>query len=236
MRRGRIVWQRLRSVFRHSQVEDDLTRELAVHLEELTKENRAAGMDERSAREAAHRAFGGVAVTAEQCRDTRRVRLLEDLGKDLSHALRLLGKSPGFAATAVLSLALGVGANTAMFGIAKQVILDLLPVRDPERIVAISRTSLQFPEARNSFSNPFLRDLQAAANLPFEGFVGFGGSDRVAMLTESGAEPVAAEFVTGNYFDFLGVRPALGHLFAPADDETPGAHPVAVLSHNFWKR
>src|SRR5207249_9662817 len=153
-----------------------------------------------------------------------------------AYALRLLAKSPGFTATAVLSLALGVGANTAIFGLVKQVILDLLPVRDPERIVAVSRTSLQVPVANNSFSNPFLRDLQASANLPFDGFLGFDRWDRITMLAESGAEPVSTEFVTGNYFDLLGVRPALGRLFTSADDETPGLHPVAVLSHNFWQR
>ena len=161
MRLGRVMRQRLRSIFRHSQVEDDLQQELAIHLEQLTKEYRAAGMGEREATDAARRAFGAMAITAEQCRDTRRVRFLEDIGKDLVYALRLLAKSPGFTATAVLSLALGVGANTAIFGLVKQVILDLLPVRDPDRIVAISRTSLQFPEPNNSFSNPFLRDLQA---------------------------------------------------------------------------
>jgi hypothetical protein len=209
MRFGRILRQRLRSIFRHSQAEDDLRRELAVHLEQLTKEYRAAGMGERDAMEAAHRAFGGVANTAEQCRDTRRVRFLEDLGKDLVYALRLFAKSPGFTATAVLSLALGIGANTAIFGLVKQVILDLLPVRDPNQIVSISKTSLRFPEPGNSFSNPFLRDLQAAGDMPFEGFLGFsqvGG--RVALLAESGAEPVTVEFVTGNYFDLLGVGPA----------------------------
>ena len=236
MRLARVIRQRLRSIFRHSQVESDLQQELAVHLEQLTKEYRAAGMGERDATDAARRAFGAMAVTAERCRDTRRVRFLEDLGKDLAYALRLLAKSPGFTATAVLSLALGVGANTAVFGLVKQVILDLLPVRDPDQIVAISRTSLEVTEPNNSFSNPFLRDLQATANLPFDGFLGFDLWDRIAMLAESGAEPVTVEFVTGNYFDLLGVRPALGRLFTSADDTTPGSHPVVVLSHNFWRR
>lgn len=237
MRLGRVIQQRLRSIFRHSQVERDLQRELAVHLEELAKEYRAAGMNDQQAGDAARRAFGAVALTAERCRDTRQVRFLEDSGKDLTYACRLLAKSPGFTATAVLSLALGVGANTAMFGLVKRIILDLLPVRDPQQIVAISKTSLRIPEPNNSFSNPFLRDLQAANDVPFDGFLGFGRpGSRVAMLADSGAEPVTVEFVTGNYFHLLGVRPALGRLFTSADDETPGAHPVVVLSHNFWRR
>jgi predicted permease len=236
MRLIRIVRQRFRSIFRSSQVENDLDRELALHLDQLAREYRAGGMCERDARNAAIRSFGGVAFTAEQCRDTRRVSLLEDLSKDLAYALRLLRKSPVFTATATLSLALGIGANTAIFGLVKQVILDLLPVRNPDQIVALSRTSSQRPEPSNSFSNPFLRDLQASANPLFEGFLAFDELGRVAMLTESGAEPVSAEFVTGNYFDLLGVSPAMGRLFSAADDETAGAHPVAVLSHQFWKR
>jgi predicted permease len=217
-------------------VENDLQREFAIHLEQLTKEYRSAGMSEGDANDAARRAFGPLASTSEKCRDTRRVRLLEDIGKDLAYALRLLAKSPGFTATAVLSLALGVGANTAIFALVKQVILDLLPVRDPNQIVAIARTSLQFPEPTGSFSNPFVRDLQNSANLPFDGFLGFDRWDQIAMLADSGAEPVSIEFVTGNYFDLLGVHPALGRQFTSADDQTPGAHPVAVLSHSFWQR
>ena len=152
------------------------------------------------------------------------------------YASRLLAKSPGFTATAVLSLALGVGANTAIFALVKQVILDLLPVRDPNQMVAIARTSLQFPEPTGSFSNPFLRDLQTSANLPFDGFLGFDRWDQIAMLAESGAEPVSIEFVSGNYFDLLGVRAALGRQFTSADDQTPGAQSVVVLSDSFWRR
>src|SRR6266542_852422 len=194
MRLGRIIRQRLRSLFRYSQVENDLQRELALHLEQLTKEYRSAGMSERDAAYAARRDFGALATTAEQCRDTRRVRMLEDIGKDLVYASRLLAKSPGFTATAVLSLALGVGANTAIFALIKRVILDLLPIRDPRQIVAIARTSIRFPEPNRSFSNPFLRDLQAARNLPFDGFLGFDRWDQIAMIAESAAEPVSTEF------------------------------------------
>src|SRR5262249_37602564 len=130
----------------------------------------------------------------------------------------------------------GIGANTAIFALIKRIVLDLLPVRDPNHIVAVSKTSLQFPEATRSFSNPFLRDLQTSANLPFEGFLGFDRWDQIAMQAESAAEPVSIELVTGNYFELLGVRPAAGRLFTSSDDQIEGGNPVVVLSHNFWRR
>lgn len=236
MRLLRVFFHRLRSTFRSSRVDEDLQCELEIHFEQLVREHRERGMSERDARSAASRSFGSLAVTEELCRDTRRVRLLDDLGKDLAYAWRLLMKSPGFTATAVLSLALGVGANTAIFGLVKQVILDLLPVTHPEQIVALAKSSILWTEPGNSFSNPFLRDLQGAPSQAFAGFLGSGTLGEIAMQSESGAEPVTAEFVSGNYFDLLGVRPALGRLFTFNDDITAAAQPVAILSHPFWKR
>ncbi|MGC4055641.1 MAG: ABC transporter permease [Paludibaculum sp.] len=236
MRLLRIALHRLRSIFRSSRVDADLQRELELHFDQLVREYREEGMSDRDARSAASRSFGSLSVTEELCRDTRRVRLLDDLGKDLAYAWRLLGKSPGFTATAVFSLALGVGANTAIFGLVKQVILDLLPVTHPEQIVALAKSSILQTEPGNSFSHPFLRDLQAAPNQNFSGFLGSGSLGEIALQLESGAEPASAEFVSGNYFELLGVHPALGRLFTPNDDITAGAHPVVILSHPFWKR
>lgn len=213
-----------------------MQRELELHLDQLTQEYREAGMSDRDAHDAARRSFGAVSVTEELCRDTRRVRLLDDLGKDMAYAWRLLVKSPGFTATAVLSLALGVGANTAIFGLVKQVILDLLPVSHPEQIAALAKSSILQPEPVNSFSNPFLRDLQGVQSEAFAGFLGSGSLGEIAMQSEAGAEPVTAELVSGNYFDLLGVRPALGRLLTSNEDGTAAAHAVAVLSHPFWRR
>src|SRR5690349_14359977 len=135
MRFVRVLRQRLRSIFRYSEVENDLQQELDLHLEQLTKEYKEAGLGEQEARIAARRAFGGAAVTAEQCRDTRRLGFVEDLGKDLNYAFRVLAKSPGFTATAVLSLAIGIGATTATFGVIDALMLRTLPVRNPEQLV-----------------------------------------------------------------------------------------------------
>jgi hypothetical protein len=138
VRLARVLRQRLRSIFRPSRVENDLEQELAIHLDQLTKEYMAAGMAESDARNAARRVFGPIAATAEQCRDTRGLGFLEDTTKDLAYALRLrvLAKSPVFTATAVLSLALGIGANTATFGVIDTLTLRTLPVRNPQGSIA----------------------------------------------------------------------------------------------------
>src|SRR5262250_2613118 len=123
---------RLRSLFRRAQVERELDEELQYHLERQIEENLAKGMTAEEARYAALRAMGGVERRKEECRDMRRVRLIEDLRQDLRYGLRTLRKSPGFTAVAVLSLALGIGANTAIFSVVDPLLIKSLPVKDPE--------------------------------------------------------------------------------------------------------
>lgn len=161
---------------------------------------------------------------------------MDTLIQDVRYALRTLGKNPGFTATAVLSLALGIGANTAMYSLVKQVILGMLPVHEPMQIVSIAASSHREPTPGNSFSLPLLRDFQSATDLPFDGIFGYNSLGQITMVTDSGAEPVTGEIVTGNYFDVLGVRPAVGRVLKPEDDALPGSNPVVVLSFNFWNR
>src|SRR5499425_3958893 len=143
---------RLRSLFRRSQVEQELDEELRYHQERQIEENLAKGMTPEEARYAALRAMGGVEQRKEECRDMRRVRPIENLIQDLRYGLRTLRRSPGFTAVAVLTLALGIGANTAIFSTLEGVVLAPLPYKDAERLVVVWQTRPDNP--RGSVSGP----------------------------------------------------------------------------------
>jgi predicted permease len=236
MRLGRVLRQRLRSLFKPSGVENDLQQELALHLEQLTNEYKAQGLPEHEARMAARRAFGGVAATAEQCRDTRRLRFLEDIGRDLAYAFRLLARSPGFTATAVLSLALGIGANTAIFSAIDALMLRSLPVRNPEQLVMLTKavpndSLLTFP----------FREFDRYRGLTqvFSDMLAVTPVDRSGISLDgrgSDDAQVRVGVVSGSYFSTMGVSARLGRTLTPDDDRGIGGHPVAVISHGYWQR
>ena len=158
---------------------------------------------------------------------------------DLRFGLRTLRRSPVFTAVAVLSLALGIGANTSIFSLLSQVMFRLLPVAEPERLV-VFHTEGQREGSSSSdnheavFSYPMYKDLRDR-NQVFEGVIA-RSSAAVAFSYGGQTERVRAEVVSGNFFEVLGVRAALGRVFTQDDDRVPGAHPVIVLSHGYWKR
>ena len=165
---------------------------------------------------------------------------MNSLAQDLRYALRTFAKSPGFVAAAVAILALGIGANAAIFALVDRVLIRPLPVRRPEELVLLRSpgpsqgNSWDDGDNAMSFSYPMYRDLAERATV-FDGLVGeFPFSASVAARAET--ETAAGELVTGNYFPVLGIGPAAGRLLGPADDRTPGGHPVAVLSFGYWKR
>jgi predicted permease len=230
----RMTVSRWIGLFRRRALDADLHRELSVHLEALTEENIRRGMSREEAAHAARREFGGVEQTKESYRDQRGVPFFETLAQDLRYALRMLVKSPGFTAVSVLTLALGIGANTGLFSLVNSVLLGNLPVRHPEELVVIKYTDGRSQEADEDFSYPMYQALRDK-NTVFR-----------SVLTRSGVafnasyagqtERATGEMVSGNYFETLGVEPFLGRLIGPEDDRTPGAHPVAVLSYGYWQR
>ncbi|HKQ80018.1 MAG TPA: ABC transporter permease [Blastocatellia bacterium] len=233
---------RLRSLFRRSQVERELDEELRYHLDRQIEENIAKGVAPEEARYAALRAMGGVERRKDECRDTRRVRLIEDLIQDLRYGLRTLRRSPGFTAVAVLSLALGIGANTAIFSLVDPILIKSLPVKDPEQLVVLKpvnqRGATEDDYTFAVFSYPIFEQLRDRTQI-FSGVFATPGADQVEMVgpeTGNEREKASLQLVSGEYFQVLGVNAVLGRTLTTADDQTVGANPVAVLSFGFWRR
>src|SRR4030095_14915472 len=189
---------RLRSLFRRAQVEAELDEELRYHLERQMEVNIAAGMLAEEARYAALRAMHGLDQRKEECRDMRRVRFIEDLWQDFRFSLRMLVKRPGFTAIVLIALALGIGANTAIFSLVNAVILQPPPYRDPDRLISVYG-SLDRTTRRSLGPTDFL-DYRSQ-NKTFEQFAASGAMTLPMNLTGGGEpERLSSSVVTGNYF------------------------------------
>ncbi|HVN04541.1 MAG TPA: ABC transporter permease [Bryobacteraceae bacterium] len=229
----RTLWNRLTALFRPRQSDRELDEEVETHLEMRAAELRAQGLDPAAALQAARREFGGIDQMKEVYRERRGIPAIETVAKDLGYSLRGLRRNPAFTLAAVLSLALGIGANTAIFSFINALMLRMLPVEQPEQLVNLYRTGgwgsgyaayplyLEFRKHADLFSGTFARSF--AEKVRFDR--GHDGS----------VEYVQREYVTGNYFQALGLRPVMGRLFTDADNRAPQAHPLAVLSYDFWR-
>jgi len=228
------LWFRLRALFRRKSREEDLEEEVQSHLRMDERERMAQGESAGQARTAALREFGNVGLVKEVTRDMWGWRWLETLRQDVRFAMRMLRRSPGFTAVAVLSLALGIGANTGVSSLINTLMLRLLPVRDPESLVELLH---QYPgEPRmNGYSWQSYEHFRDH-NHVFSGLIGFSPS-RFDLRGEGlGGQTVDGEYVVGDFFSVLGVKPAIGRLIGPEDDRLGGAHSaVAVVSWSFWK-
>ena len=213
----------LRSLFHRGAVEQELDDELRSHLEGKTQHYLASGLSPGDARRAALRDMDGIELRKEQCRDTRRTRPLEDLFHDIRYSLRALRKSPGFTATAVLTLALGIGANAAIFSVINAVLLRSLPYSAPGEIVAFSSNQ----------SLPDLEDIQKQA----KSFSSIGGLNRQPMAFTGHGDPVqiTAGFPALDFFTTLGIQPAIGRLYT-AEEDRFGGPALVILTHGFWTR
>jgi putative ABC transport system permease protein len=223
---------RLRSLFRRRRVEQELDEELRYHLERKTEELLAQGMTPENARRAANRAMDGLELRKEQCRDARGLRFLENLDQDTRYAVRMLRKSPGFTTVAVLTLALGIGANTAMFSVVNAALLSPLPYSDPDRLVLVKEVLPHFSTTPVSVSGPDIRHIRKL-NHSFEDIAGFRGRG-MDLAGNDGAERVYANRVSSSLFPVLGMQPMIGRNFTE-EEEQPGEN-VVILGYILWQR
>jgi predicted permease len=224
--------------FRRRHWDEERARELEAYLEIETEENIARGMSPQEARYAAHRKLGNLTVIREEIYRMNSLGWLDTLWQDLRYGLRMLRKSPGFTAVAVLTLALGIGANSGIFSLLDQAILRALPVKDPGRLVVISDAEYTRGWSTSDshemvYSYPHYKEVRDQILL-FDGVI---ARAHVPLSVASGgvAERAGGDVVSGNFFSVLGVGAALGRVLVPEDDRVPGASPVAVLSYGYWQ-
>ena len=240
-----------RAIARREQLDRQVREELEFHLEHHAEDLMRSGVSREEAWRRARAQLGSLAASRENCRVASGSRFVDELCTDLRYALRMLGRSPGFAAIAVGSLALGIGVNTVLFTAAQHMLLDRLVVPDPQQLRLLAWTEPKegavesiwgwyddLPgggETSTSFSYPVYQQLRKQ-NSAMQSLFAFKPLDRQTMTVDGHAEAVAAEMVSGNYYSSLGVWPQLGRGIQDSDDGPPGSGPVVVISEAFWTR
>jgi predicted permease len=235
-----VSWiSRMANVFRPSAVDRALDEEMQFHIAARVDDLVAAGMTRQAAQLAASRQFGNRLRIRESSRDVKLLPWLESVFKDIRFALRMFRKHIVVTGAAIASLTLALGASLAAFSLIDALILRPLPVREPERLVYLSfPTYSPGSPIGSNFSYPLFSRLRDAAGNEVELFATSSDENRrrVTFRNADAEDEVRVQFVTGNTFSVLGVGPAVGRVLTPPDDVTPGAHPVAVVSHSFWRR
>jgi predicted permease len=242
---------RLRALVSRRRVESELDEELSFHLAMEAEKNRARGLGATEASRAARREFGGVEHFREECRDARGLNAIESLARDVRYGLRVLGRTPVFTAVAVASLAIGIGANTAVFSLVDTVLLRSLPVRHPEELVVLGWSANNAPRSlsqgwantggggkygrwhSNVFSWPMLESVQRSGALAEA--IGYSQLSRLNVTANGDSRVTGGMAVTGNYFSGLGVRMARGRPLV-SDDDSEGGTTAAVISYGLWER
>jgi putative ABC transport system permease protein len=232
MRRLAEISARIRSLIRRERLENGLDEEIRFHIEQQTAKNRRAGMSADEARRQALIRFGGLERVRESTRDEIRPALLQDSVRDLRHGARMLRRAPGFTAAALATLALGIGATTAIFSVVRTVMLEPLPYYEPGRIVTVWETN-RGGTARNVIAPAnFVAWRERAHTLEHLGMVGPAG---MPMIIDGRPLDVTGLTVSADVFRALGVQPALGRAYTTEED-LGGTSGVIVLSHEFWQR
>src|SRR5215472_3590739 len=222
---------RLRSLFRGDKAELDLSEELQFHLQNQIDEYVAQGMDPKEARHAALRSLGGVEQVKGECREARKMNLIDNFARDLRLGLRMLRRNPGFAVLVILCLTLAIGANAAVFSWVEGILLRPYPlVSNQERLVALAGT---VRGERDQTSWPDLLDVQRRCTLCETLFVSNITGATVSIGDH--AQIIRGSLVSANYFDAIGVHPILGRGFEAGEDIGRNAHPVVVISYHLWQ-
>ena len=241
--------RRFVNLFHRSKLDEEIDAELRSHIEMRTADNIAAGMSPKEARRDAHLRFGNRGAMKERVIAADAHMFLDTLWHDVLYALRMLRKSPGFTAVAVLTLALGIGANTAIFSFIDAVLLRSLPVKDPQQLVVFNWTAHAEPKTHGtsgygdcaqpgigdcSFSVPFFQIIRAQANA-FSGMAAFAGPIDIDLSGNGPASIAQGTWVSGDFFSTLGVNTIVGRPLTPSDD-SPSAPPAIVLDYSYWVR
>jgi len=218
---------RAMGLFQRRRLRDRVDEEMQFHLEMRISRLIESGLTPAAARARARKDFGSLPALGEAAVDMWRYGSMERLIQDIRYALRVLRRAPAFTAVAVLSLALGIGANAAIFSLIDRVMLRVLPVEDPGRLAIV----------RNLQSYPRYVYLRAHTGQAFSGLFGVTNISRVGVDgSEDRGSFAEGRLVSDNYFEVLGVKPLFGRLIGPDDNRVPGGHPVIVISHGFWQR
>ncbi len=223
-----------RAWLQRSRMEQDMDREMQFHVDARTADLEAQGLPRSEAQRRARAEFGDVLRWKEAGREARGLRLVDELGADLRYAVRTLRRSPGFTATAVLSLALGIGAVTAIFGLLDLLLLRPLPVRSPQELVHVTTVGERGPARSGSSNSPWFREVAARTDLFADAMLVRHDVYKVGI--DGRVEPITGQRVTGNYYTLLGVPAVLGRTLQPADQPDKGGGPVAVISYGLWQR
>jgi putative ABC transport system permease protein len=220
-------------LFRRNKAERLMKEELEFHIEMETEKNIAKGMSPSEARYIALRSFGGLEQTKEQARDVWGGRLIDNLIQDVRYGLRVLLKNPGFTSIALVTLALGIGANTAIFSVIYGVLMRPLPYEDGSKLVVLHQNATLPASEDLGFSVKDIEDIEQQNDT----LCGIAEHHSMSFLLYGRSEPerVQTSVVSANFFDLLGVKPLLGRTFVPSDDQK-GADPVLVLSYKYWEQ
>ena len=225
--------RRISNLFRRSRVDGDIEAEIRSHVEMRIEENLARGMTADAARRDALVRFGNHVVIKERSIGADAALGLDSVGRDVQYALRQLRRSPGFAATAVVTLALGIGANIVVFSVLNAVLLHPLDVRDPGSLYQLRHKAWATGRLLTS-SYPALEDYRRR-NTTFSGLVGIDAYSHAVLIWRNAPYNLSGDEVTGNYFDLLGVKPEAGRFFHEVDERGPNSAPYVVLSDAIWR-